>query len=220
MSQEKHPIKVPENDSESIYAIASFVTSVVPWIGGPISNVLSGISVGRKISRLKEIMEGIVSDLEDFKSESSENYVKTDEFEELTEKVIKKAIDERNDKKRKLFRLFLTNSIKTPGETYDEKIILLRLLDDIQFDHVRLMQSLLQEPNPDPSIGIGYIIETLKRRLPDLSESHITDLCMILNDLRLCKLESLGVMLTPRGAEDLKHCITPLGNRLLEFIKE
>jgi len=52
--------------------VASFISSAVPWIGGPVSNVLSGVSFGRKINRVSELLEGVARDLHGFKSEVSE----------------------------------------------------------------------------------------------------------------------------------------------------
>ena len=100
------------------------MASLVPsWLGAPISNVLGGLSVGRKINRVSEVIQGLSEDLRDFKSEASQTYVKTEEFEELLENVLRKAAEERIDEKRRLLREFLVSGIKHPGRTYDEQNI-------------------------------------------------------------------------------------------------
>ena len=77
-----------ENDVEAsrgdkALAISAFVSSAIPWIGGPVSNVLGGMLTERKIDRVKEVLTGITEDFKNFKSDVSEEYVRTEEFEDL-----------------------------------------------------------------------------------------------------------------------------------------
>jgi len=44
------------------------------------------MSLGRKIDRVKEVLNGLAKDLKDFRLEASESYVKTEEFQELLER--------------------------------------------------------------------------------------------------------------------------------------
>ena len=55
------------DDKDKILDIMSFVTSAVPWVGGPVSNVLGGISTGRKIQRVNELLHEFSEDLRNFK---------------------------------------------------------------------------------------------------------------------------------------------------------
>lgn len=87
---------------ETALDIAAFVGSAVPWIGGPVSNVLGGMSVGRKLGRVREVLEGLATGLANFQSEVSEKYVRTDEFEDLLEQTLRRAADERAEEKRRL----------------------------------------------------------------------------------------------------------------------
>src|SRR5947209_1064802 len=83
--------------AETALEVASALSNVlVPWIGGPIANVLSGLAVGRKIDRVNEVVEGLGRDLRDFKSAASEAYVKTDAFEDLLERTLRQAAEERS----------------------------------------------------------------------------------------------------------------------------
>ncbi len=74
--------------------VAAFVGSVVPWIGGPISNVLGGMSLGRKLKRVHEVLGIVSTELEEFKSEASEAYVNTEEFEDILEQALKRVGEE------------------------------------------------------------------------------------------------------------------------------
>jgi len=46
--------------------ISATIASAVPWIGGPVSNVLSGIAVNRRFERVEEILNGLANELKDF----------------------------------------------------------------------------------------------------------------------------------------------------------
>jgi len=69
--------------------------------------------------------------LKDFKSEASEQYVKTEDFEELLENALRKASEERYEEKRRIFANFLIGAIESPGESYDEQIRFLRVLEEL-----------------------------------------------------------------------------------------
>ncbi len=219
MSKDNSKLVPKTTRAETAIDVAAFVGSAVPWIGGPVSNVLSGMSWGRKFERVREVLEGLSSDLSDFKSEISEEYVKTEDFEELLEQTLKRAADERNEAKRKIYRAFLTNAIESPGELYDDQIRFLRTLEELQPDHLLVIRALSRSPDPDPGM-MGSPNQTLRQRLPALNDDRISEIISQLNDLRITNLTSLKTMMTGRGASDLRHSITSYGQHFLKYIVE
>ncbi len=218
MPDEKKEIIKKATPVETGLNVAASVTSLVPWIGGPVSSVLSGISLDRRFDRVREVLEGLAESLKDFKSEASEAYVKKEEFHELLEKTLKLAAEERNEQKRNMFREFLVQAVTTPGEPYDEQIRHLRTLEALQADHIRILQALLQVP--EPNLGImGSPMQTLQKRLPDMSSVRINDLVEQLNDLGLTRMSGLQTMMTAHGAANLRHSITSYGDRFLWYVK-
>lgn len=220
MSGERSGLPSKSSGTEIALDITSFISSAVPWIGGPVSNVLSGVSFGRKINRVKEILEGIANDLHNFKSEVSEQYVKTEEFEELLENALRNAAKERSEEKRRIYKAFIVGAIKSPGQPYDDQIRFLRILEEIHGDHIKVLQALNQSPDlTRVRHGLsGSPIQTLTERLRDMDRNIIEDTINQLNDLRLTDLTSLKTMMTASGAQQLEHSITPLGKRFLAFI--
>ena len=204
---------------ETALDVAAFVGSAIPWIGGPVSNVLGGISMGRKLARVREVLEGLVEDLAEYKSDVAEDFVKTEEFEELLEQTLRRAADERNDEKRRIYRAFLTDAIESPGQPYDEQIRFLRTLEELQLDQLRVLRALSQAPDPNSGM-MGSPIQTLRQRLPGLEETRIEELVAQLNNLRVTNMTSLKTMMTGHGAANLQHAVTQYGQRFLQYIIE
>jgi len=205
------------DDKEKIIDIVSFVSSAVPWVGGPVSNVLGGISTGRKIQRVNDLLHEFSEDLRDFKSEVSEEYVKTEDFEDFLEQTLRRTSEERNGEKRKILKSFLVEAVKNPGEQYDDQLRFLKLLENIYGDHIRVLQALMETPPQNPGM-MGSPSQTLSERLPDMNGDRIKDLIQQLNDLRVTNLQSLNTMMTGSGAQDLRHSVTPLGRRFIQYL--
>jgi hypothetical protein len=205
--------------TENALDIAAVVTNMVPWIGGAVAAVLGGMSVNRKFGRVREVLEGVASDLKDFRSEVSEAYVKTDEFEELLERTLRQAADERSEEKRRVYKNFLVGAIESPGRPYEEQIRFLRLIEELQPDHIRVLKAFV-EGKTDPSLWASSPGQTLMARIPDIPEERLRELVGQLNDMRVTSMTSFHLLMTGAGAQNLQHLVTPSGQRLLSFIVE
>jgi hypothetical protein len=211
---------VPGGDAKQLAIdVAAFAASAIPYVGGQISNVISGVGTVRRINRVRDVVERLAKDLAGFKSEITEKYVKTEEFEELLERTLRQASDERSDEKRRIYAAFLADDIKAPGPSYDEKIRFLLTLEELQADHLVVLKALSAQPDVDPGM-MGSPSQTLSKRLPEMSDAHITELVAQLNAMRVTNLQSLKVMMTGRGAADLRHSITEYGRRFLKYLHE
>ena len=206
---------------ETALDVASFVSSAIPWVGSPISNVLSGVSFGRRLSRVREVLIDLIHDLQGFKSDVSETYVKTEEFEELLERTLRQAAEERTEEKRRIYRQFLVGTIKSPGEPYEEQLRFLRTLEEMQPDHIQVLRALMQKPDSHLVSGFsGSPRQTLSKRPPDIPADRIEDLVSQLNDMRITTLTAMRTMMTARGTQNLEHTITSFGQRFLKFIMD
>ena len=199
--------------------IASLVWSAVPWIGGPVSNVLGRMFLGRKLKRVYDVLDVVATELKEFKSEASENYVRTEDFEDILAQTLKRVGEERHEVKRKIYSAFLLGAIRETGEGYDEQLRFLKTLEDVQIDHLLVLKALSKTPENSENLIISSHIKTLSRRLPEMNADHIEEIVSQLNDMRLVKLTSLRVMMTPSGAEDLRHSVTDHGTRFIEYLK-
>ena len=181
-------------NAESALDVAALVVSLVPWLGGPVSNVLGGLSLGRKLGRVREVLEDLSNDLSKVKSDASENYVKTEEFEDFLEQTLRRVAEERNEEKRHMYKAFLTDAIESPGEPYDDQLRLLRTFEQLSPDHIRVLKAFSQEPGHNPGM-MGSPIQTLRERLSEINDQRIEELVNQLNDMRVTNLGSLKVMM-------------------------
>lgn len=206
------------NDNEKLLEIASLIFSIVPWVGGPVSNVLGGIATKRKINRAYELLENFAIELKNHHSEESEQYVKTEDFEDLLEQTLRRTSEERNEEKRKVLKSFLVDAVHNPGEQYDDQLRFLKLVEEIYGDHIQLLKALSMPPGSVTNQFSGSVIQTLSERLPGMKEERIEDLVTHLNDLRVTNIRSLKAMMTAAGAQNLQGLLTPLGNRFLKYL--
>jgi hypothetical protein len=211
-----------DNDAVGDYLdVAALFAEAIPGLGGAISNVLGGFSSRRKQMRFLEVIEGVAADLRGFKSEVSEQYVRSEDFEDLFEETLRQAARERSAEKRAVYRDFIVNAIREPGEPYDEQIETLRLIGRLSSAHIRVLAAINQSAPETPTFSIGGApVSVLQRRLGDIDTAVIVSVVEELDNLRLTKLaQRLQTMMTGRGAEELRSAITPLGRRVLGFAR-
>ncbi len=219
----KQGISLPTStQTETTYDIVATVVELVPWIGGAVSNVLAGMSMNRKIGRIETCLKFLSERVEDVRSEKAENFVKTEDFEDLLEQTLKKVADERNEEKRILYGRFLLNNIAMPEVDFEERSKMLRILEGLDPAHVELIKAFLQIPTPRDSRGHwgSSIIRTLSSRLPNYSEERIIELVNDLEQLGLTAdlAGSLKTLMTSDGAVDLRSRVTALGRRFVDFL--
>ncbi len=204
---------------ETILDTVASVSSIAPWVGGPVSSVLSGMSISRKMERVNEVLLNMAEGIKGLESEIPKNYVKTEEFQELLEETLQKSAKEHNDEKRKAYSAFLINDIKNPtNDTYDEKLRFLKTLEEMQIDHIYILRAMMLQPDPNPANIVGSVNSTLKKRLPSMPPDRIKDLAEQLTDMKVANLANLGGTMTARGAEELQSRITPYGHRFIRYI--
>ena len=199
--------------------VAAFATSALPYVGGPISNILSGVGTVRRINRVREVIGHLAQEVAAFKDQVREEYVRSEDFEELLERALRQASDERSEEKRKMYAAFLADDMRAPGRSYDEKVRFLRTLEELQPDHLAIVKALSLSPEANPG-SIGSPSQTLAKRVPEMSAAHIAELVAQLNAMRLTNLGTLQVTMTGSGAADLRHSVTEYGQRFLRYIRE
>jgi hypothetical protein len=204
--------------TESALEIGAAVASAVPWLGGAISNYISGHANDRKFHRVGEELKKLADDMKRVESETARDYVKTDEFEDLLDLTMQKIAHERVEEKRKMYRAFLANTAASPGEPWPEKQKIVATLEAVQPEHLRLLKALLQEPRRDLSpMAIGSISGTIRERAPEIVP-RLDELAQELERMGLASIGQTGGMMTGHGAQDLRGRVTPYGRRFAHYV--
>ena len=211
-----------DDDAAADFAdLGALFASVVPVVGGAVSFVLSDWTAQRRYQRVRDVLQGLAKDLQQFKGAVKEEYVRSEEFTDLLDQTLRRVANERHEEKRRLYRGVLLGAITGQAQSYDEQLHMLRVIDSLQVAHMALLRAILQAPDPKYIDGLsGSFIETLKRRLPALPEEWIEDLVTQLRMHEVLNIGGLRTMMTARGAEDMRHVLTPFGQRLVALVSE
>ena len=215
---DEEPPKFPTTRTEQALDVSAVAAGFTPIVGGAVSAVLSGISQTRKFNRVAELLKELSDDLAGLRSEVMDDYVKTEDFEDLLEQTLRRAAEERSDEVRALYRRFLYRAMTEPGDEYDDQLHVLRILERLRTPHVAVLKALSQPPGPEAHRKMmGSPIQTLRERT-GLNSDEIQAAIATLNESRATNLGSLMVMMTGHGSEALQSSITDLGRKVLQYI--
>lgn len=205
---------------DQIVTVISGLSSAVPYLGGPVSAVLNGYVTKRKFDRMADVINRLADDLAGYQNKVSEQFVSSDDFEDLLDDTLRKVAIERNEAKRIVFKNLLRETIKECDNNYDDHLRIIRAIEQIEPDHILLLKAIDQAP-PEERSTSSTPRHTLQNRLRSFSTEHLTDLVEQLDDLRLTNLlPSFGQMMTPDNAENLRPRMTPFGRKLMKYIGE
>jgi len=210
---------IPADDAVGDYVdVAAVFSSVIPVLGGAISNVLSGWSQQRRMDRIREVLEGLQSRLLALEARVDKEYVRGEEFEDLLDQTLRRVSHERHEEKRRLYREFLLDATTKRDVPYDEQLRMIRVLDELQVAHIKVLRAVMQEPRPTPGPVSVTWLPALTGRLSGMSEELIEELFEQLKDLKVLKREETRIRMA-RSAEEAGRVVTRFGHRLVDFIR-
>lgn len=210
----------PITKSERFSELFAIVSSAAPWIGGPISGVICGIATDLKIKRVTQFIKDVLAYVDNLHTQESEEFVKTEDFVDIFDKTAQAVADERSENKRNLFANYILNNIAVPKISYDLRLKCLRLLEEINTQHLDLLEALLRKPTQvEMDMSMGAPSTTIERRAPHL-RGNLLAIIHETNTLGLTDIKGnyLNTTMTGGGAAKLEHAVTPLGKNLISFI--
>jgi hypothetical protein len=212
---------VPAVDPVSdAYEGTALALSVITVLGSAVSTVLGGWARERQYERVREAVT-FLDEAVGALTADQENYVRTEEFEDLLDQTLRRVATERHEAKRRLYAALLAGAIQRPGAGYDEHLRFMRTIEQLQRDHVRVIQAMLQMGPSDPPRGLhGSIKQTLQRRLPGMPGDRISDLYgQLTTELRIVEAGGFDTMMTAGGAENLSSRFTRYGQRFIQYVR-
>ncbi len=201
--------------SEAVLEAVAAVAVKVPWFSEPLCPILIKMAIPYNFERVRSVLEEMAQQLKSIQPDDAQRYLKTDEFYELFERALKQSASEPDDYKRRCYAYYLANDLKLPHQPYLEKISLLRDLEQLPPDGIRLLKALLLEPE-----GRVYVplYQTLQQRLPDLDMERLAELTGQLEERGIANFKNQTALLRGRRPGDLLVLITRYGQRLLSYI--
>jgi hypothetical protein len=205
-----------ERTLEGLATFAEFA----PELGGVVGSIFSGMASQRRQERIRSAFVYVLGLITDVSNEQKA-YVRSEDFEDLVIETLGRVEAERSEEKRQAYGRLLASAVRNVGEPgYDEQLRFLRVLEELQPDHLRILRAMVQEPERPTSALSGSYGATLERRLPDISKERLVELVQLLTHERVSALTDLYVMMTADGAADLRSQVTHFGQRFISYVLE
>jgi len=181
-----------------------------------------------KIEKLTKFVNQIGEDLQKFKNEIDENYIRTEEFLYIFEKTLKSVMESYQEEKISGFRAILINSLRDKTTKQEEKEFFLNLLDSLTGYHFRFL-AVFKNPlewnkqHKNKVRGASMMIslsQILRECFNDIDSDTIKTIISDLYNKGLSTIapDRLTTMLSGGGIEKLNNALTPIGKKFIEFV--
>lgn len=204
--------------------LAALLSSPLPLLGGALQQLFGGRAHDRRLRRVRDVLVAVEDEVTRLGATIRKEYVRSDEFRDLLEHAVRRVAFERHEEKHRLYRNLLVSAVTTPAD-YDEQLEFLRVIERLQLAHMALLRVLRQLAIPSGPGAPRYQplddssqVQTLRDRLPEMSEDRITELMRQLDDLRLVNAASLHAM--GSNVVDLRNTFTDFGKRFIAYVLE
>jgi hypothetical protein len=208
------------------YVIESSVKALItfiPGIGGAIGSILSDALADRKEQRLNEFLQSLKDEISENKEQINSDFISKVDFLDVFEATTTKIANERSEEKRSAFKNILLTGILSPNYTYDQLENQIRILDQLNADHILLLK-FFKSPktfNPEAAqIRTGTILSFFRTLLPNWEHDYLKD---HLNDLEIHNLidnvsRNLQTMMSGVTGENFTGTLTSKGATFALFI--
>ncbi len=204
------------NSVETSIEIASILLEAVPYAGGVLSSTATFFLEKRKNERLNKFLLKLAEELKQIKDKVNSDFVRSDEFRDLTEDIFSKAAETRQQEKLDALRAVFINTVLSDNPKYDEVEEITNLIANWQSRHLVLLK-ILVDPVAASAQRAGilgkdnelppHILDKLKILLPDWEEDQLSRTIRdIVNE---------GLYQMPGGE---KSWITLFGEKIVRFI--
>ncbi len=200
--------------------LVQYVTAAIPHLGGVLSSIFGGVATGRKFKRIKEVITKLADDLAEMQ-DSSEEYLRSEDFEDILDQTLLKIAREHNAEKRLIYKRLLQNAILSKL-SYEQffRLRFLRTIEELHPVDIAILRAILQPPKPEEEEGLtsGSFIGTLKMRTELADERIIERIVGNLNRLGITNIDSLKVLMNVHGSREMRHKVTNYGKELIAYI--
>lgn len=196
------------------------IETAAPILGPIVSSATQGFFTLRRVRRLEEIVRIFEDEFLDLEDEIVREYMRTEEFEDLTIDVLERATRERDEEKRRLFANLLAGLASAPDDAYDVKIRAIRTLESLRPIHIEAIRAVIMPP-PTPAQSDFSRVEILGNRIGIADRATLTEIVEGLEDVRVFNRDVSWAGANSEAARvDLRSALTPFGQEFVRFLRE
>jgi len=221
------PIK--STPAESAGEVAAIALNAVPVVGGVLSDIASTIIAKRQSRRLSQFLVALAENFKQLETRVNSEFIRTEEFEDLTEDIFSKVAETRQREKIDAFRSIFLNTILSNHPSYNEAAEIADLVNRWQSRHVILLKILADPVSADhetgdvvgPGGGIATSIsQILGALLPDWDNDEIDRTWQDLYDAQIHRTSGTRTTMTDRGIHQLENRLTDFGQKIAGYISD
>src|SRR5258706_3069561 len=180
MAESENPLE--STPAETTIELVAIALQAVPVAGGILSGTATFFLDRRKNERLKKFLVNLAEDLNQVQEKVNSDFIKGDEFRDLTEDIFSKASETRQQEKLDALRAVFLNTVLSKKPKYDEAEEITTLIYNWQSRHIVLIKILSDPLTADKQRGniVGHggglttsIEEMLLKLLPDWDSDQV-----------------------------------------------
>ena len=200
----------------------------IPYAGGVLSGTATFFLERQKNERLNKFLLKLADELNQLRDKLNSDFIKSDEFQDLTEDVFSKAAETRQQGKLDALRAIFLNIVLSDHPKYEETEEITSLIESWQDRHIIILKILSDPQAADAEMGniVGdggnfgtSISDILSKLLPAWSENEIERTWKDLYDKGMHQIPGIKTIMTDKGIHQLDGRLTEFGLTVSRYIK-
>lgn len=223
MVEEKSPLE--STRGEQVGEGAAIALNAIPMFGGVIAGIASTFIEKRQNRRLEGFLLELAANVNAVKQQVNSDFVKSEEFADLTENIISKASESRQQEKLDALRAIFLNTSLANRPNYDEATEVIELIGSWQKRHIVLLKILSDPYAADRQMNnvVGdngsSIEEIIGKLLPEWDTDQIERTWQDLYNANIHRTPESKGMMTNQGIFHLENRLTTFGRKVASYIE-
>lgn len=213
---------------ETALEIVAIALEAVPYVGGVLSSTASYFLDMRRNQRLNDFLADLAEDLQSVKDQINREFAVSEDFQDLTEDILSKAAETRQQEKLDALRAIFLNTVLSNRPSYDATVEMADLVYRWQPRHIILLKILDNPMAADEQMGgvvgrgggfVTSIGEILGKLLPEWDEEQIDRTWQDLYDKQIHRTPGTRTMITNQGIRQLDGRFTEFGQLVAGYLR-
>lgn len=198
-------------------------------VGGFVSNTIQFYMAREQNQKMVMLLKQLAVELENCKLQINNEFIKSDDFEDMVEDILFKVSKTHQTEKIKAFKSIFKNAVFLENPVYEDIEEISTLIDKWQASHIRLL-SILSDPNGENQklslqVSVNNDISpgfepVLSYFFPDWDYKKIERVWKKLVDDNIINTPSIRGVMQKRGIGVLENRLTDFGIIVASFLKD